>query len=107
MHCLVAEKERREKEMIENLTDLAESVSESEASNASTDDDNVDVGGVSGSTFSVSSCRRRNDAVHSLGSHLSSDLFLRGDEAINHTDERKNRDDNRSQHALIQSHRHR
>ena len=90
MHYLVVEKERREKEMIENLTDLAESVSESEASNASTDDDNVDVGGVSGSTFSVSSCRRRNDAVHSLGSHLSSDLFLRGDEAINHTDECKN-----------------
>jgi len=93
--------------MIENLTDLAKSVSKSKASDASIDDDNVDVGGVSGSTFSVSSCHCRNDTVHSLGSRLSSNLFLRGDEAINCTDERKNRDDNCSQHALIQSHRHR
>ena len=103
---MVAEKERRENEMKENLTDLAESVSESGAGDASTDDDNVGVSGVSGSTFSVSG-RGRGDAVHrGLGSRLSSDLFVGGDVAINRNDERENRDDDRSQRVLIQSHRH-
>ena len=107
MHCLVAEKGRREIEMIENLTDLVKSVSESRAGDVSTDDDNVSVSSVSGSTFSISSrSRGRGDAVHCLGLRLSSDLFLHNDEAINRNDECKNRDDDHSQRVLIQSHRH-
>ncbi|KAF3975495.1 hypothetical protein CMV_001248 [Castanea mollissima] len=62
--------------MIENLTDLAKSVSESGASDASTYDDNIGVGNISGSTFSVSGHRRHGDIVHHLSSHYSSDLFF-------------------------------
>ena len=93
-------RKKEEKEMIENLTDLDERVSESEVGYASTDDDNV---GISGSTFSVSD---GGDVVHRLGLRLSSDLFLRGDKAINRNDERENQDDDRFQRVLIQSHRH-
>ena len=103
---MVAEKERRENEMKENLTDLAESVSESGADNVSTNDDNVGVGNVNESTFSISSCHHHSNAVHRLGSHLPNDLFLCSDEAINHNNEHKNQDDDRSQRLLIQSHCH-
>ena len=78
MHCLVVKKERKEKETL--------GTSESGVSDASTDDDNVDVGGVSRSTFSINGRCRRGDAVHRLGSRLSNNLFLRGDKAINRND---------------------
>ena len=99
MQCLVAEKERREKETL--------GTGESGASNTSTNNDNVSIGGVSRSTFSVSRRCCCGDAVHCLGSRLSNNLFLTDDEAINHNDSRENRDDDRSQRVLIQSHRHR
>nr|POE78741.1 hypothetical protein CFP56_77996 [Quercus suber] len=89
--------------MIEKLTNLAKSVSESGAGDASIDNDNV---GIGGSTFSVSGYRCHDDAVHCLISCLSSDLFIRGDEAINCNDECENRDDDCSQRVLIQSHCH-
>ena len=97
VHCLVIKKERREKETL--------GTNESRAGDASTNDDNVDVGSVSRSTFSVSGCRCHDDAVHLLDSHLSGDLFLHNDEAINRNDKRENRDDDCSQCVLIQSHR--
>ena len=78
MHCLVVEKERKEKETL--------GTSKSGVSDANIDDDNVGIGGVSRSTFSINGRRRRGDAVHHLGSRLSNDLFLRGDEAINRND---------------------
>ena len=77
---------------MENLTDLAESVSESGVGDASTDDDNVGVGG---------------NVVHRLGSRLSNDLFLHSNKPINRTDECENRDDDHFQRVLIQCHRHR
>nr|POE92019.1 hypothetical protein CFP56_32657 [Quercus suber] len=89
--------------MIENLTNLAESVSESIAGDANIDDDNV---GVGGSTFSIRGRHCHSDVVHRLDLRLSSDLFLRSDEVINRNNEHKNRDNNRSQRVLIQSHRH-
>ena len=98
VHCLVAKKERREKETL--------GTSESRAGDASTNDDNAGVGGISRSTFSVSGYHCHNDAVHCLDSHLSGDLFLHNDEAINRNDKRKNRDDDCSQRVLIQSHCH-
>ena len=78
--------------MIENVIDLAESG----AGDANTDDDNVGIGGVSGSTFSISGRRHRGDVVHRLGSRLSSELFLRGNKAINRNDKRENQDNYRS-----------
>ena len=75
VHCLVVEKERKEKEIL--------GTSESEVSDANIDDDNVGIGGISRSTFSINGRRCCGGAVHRLNSRLSNDLFLRGNETIN------------------------